>query len=196
MAVHPSGAPKAEDCARSLQGSMVRHWETLANRFPMARYILHDDPGWTWSELECPHCGTLVEVKGVDQASQCLLHCPRAARPVHTAAAARQCLSPWRHRIRHSCTTSAREWSQCLSGWKESWDCWCRNHRPQRWRHQRLPSGLGIAASPARSLGAPPCKSTRSSARDVVTRWSRPTRSSTRLRTRTNQGTWIVYLDR
>lgn len=33
------------------------------------KYILHDDPGWTWSELECPHCGTLVEVKGVDQAS-------------------------------------------------------------------------------------------------------------------------------
>jgi len=33
------------------------------------KYILHDDPGWTWSELECPHCGTFVEVKGVDQAS-------------------------------------------------------------------------------------------------------------------------------
>jgi hypothetical protein len=33
------------------------------------KYILHDDPGWTWQELECPHCGTFVEVKGVDQSS-------------------------------------------------------------------------------------------------------------------------------
>ena len=48
----------------------------------------------------------------------------------------------------------------------------------------------------ASRLGAPPGMSSRparSSARDVVTRWSRPTRSSTRLRTRrTTQGTWMV----
>lgn len=33
------------------------------------KYILHDDPNWTWSVIQCPTCETEVEVKGVDQAS-------------------------------------------------------------------------------------------------------------------------------
>ena len=85
---------------------------------------------------------------------------PRAARPVHTAASAQ------RHRLRRSCTTSACEWRQCLQGWKESWDCWCRSHRPQRWqrtRHRlRQGSQFNGAHRPQR------WKSTRRSARDVV----------------------------